>query len=149
MDFDLTFSGDVERSFSAHFPITDLSMWHVEESHDLAGTLVDRVSTILSGSLFLSALEDREYKLRSGQPLEFTQPSGILRKLSLADGKISLRFEGAVHGIRTGAGEGFRSLMPTYLEWARARHGVTLLWGSAIYIFGLAMAVLRWLEIVK
>lgn len=149
VDLDLSISGDGAFSLGTHIPVSDLILSRVEESHDQATTMVDRVSTITSGSLFLNALDDREFKLRAGQPLELTGAKGVLRKLTLTDGKIAIRFEGTVQGIKTGAGEGLRTMMPTCLEWVEARHGPALLWGSAIYLFGLAMAVLRWFEIVK
>jgi hypothetical protein len=47
-------------------------------------------------------------------------------------------------GMTTGSGEGRRTLMPTYLEWMRARHGVSLLWGTTLYLFGLIAGALRW-----
>jgi hypothetical protein len=34
--------------------------------------------------------------------------------------------------------------MPTYLEWLKARHGLSLFWGTSLYLFGLAAAALRW-----
>ena len=149
VDLDLLLHGAATQPFAAHLPVADLSLFRVEESHDQTDTLIDRVSAISEGSLYLSALDDREYKLRPGQPLELVGAHGVLRKLTFDNGKISLRFEGSVHDIETGGGEGFRSLMPTYLEWARARHGATLLWGSALYLFGITMTVLRWLGFVK
>jgi hypothetical protein len=33
------------------------------------------------------------------------------------------------------------------LEWLRARHGLTLLWGTTAYVFGLATAVVRWFKV--
>jgi hypothetical protein len=34
--------------------------------------------------------------------------------------------------------------MPTYLEWLRARHGLSLLWGTTLYLFGVIVGALRW-----
>jgi hypothetical protein len=39
--------------------------------------------------------------------------------------------------------------MPTWLEWLRARHGLSLLWGTALYLFGLAVGVLRWWRLLR
>jgi hypothetical protein len=37
--------------------------------------------------------------------------------------------------------------MPTWLDWLKARRGLYLLWGTAIYVFGLIAGVLRWLKV--
>jgi hypothetical protein len=37
--------------------------------------------------------------------------------------------------------------MPTLLEWARAQHGVSLLWGGSLYMFGIVVSLLRWLKV--
>ena len=34
--------------------------------------------------------------------------------------------------------------MPTYLAWLKARHGLYLLWGTTLYLFGLIASLLRW-----
>jgi hypothetical protein len=46
--------------------------------------------------------------------------------------------------MTTGAGEGHRSLMPTRLEWLQARHGLSLLWASSLYLMGIIGVVLHW-----
>ena len=46
--------------------------------------------------------------------------------------------------MTSGSGDTRRSLMPTYLEWLQARHGLSLLWGTTLYVFGLVVAALRW-----
>jgi hypothetical protein len=52
-----------------------------------------------------------------------------------------------VTAVTAGWGENRRSLMPTWLEWLRARHGLSLLWGSTVYIVGLLMGALRWFKV--
>jgi hypothetical protein len=37
--------------------------------------------------------------------------------------------------------------MPTLLEWTRAQHGLGLMWGATLYIFGIIGALMRWLKI--
>lgn len=46
--------------------------------------------------------------------------------------------------MTSGDGAERRSLMPTWLELLRAQHGLGLLWGSTLYLAGVAMGVLRW-----
>ena len=73
---------------------------------------------------------------------------GQVRALSLAGDHISLSFRGAVTSLTTGEGSDRRSLMPTYLEWLSAQHDLSLFWGAAMYVFGLALAIMRWWRIM-
>ena len=57
-----------------------------------------------------------------------------------------LNFQGTVQGMTIGRGRNEISLMPTWLEWLQARHGVSLFWGSALYLCGVAIAVFKWLK---
>lgn len=104
------------------------------------------ISTIRSGSLFFEALNGEERKLRPGEVLEIEEViEGDLRTLELDRERVVLRFHGTVSGLSRGAGENRRSLMPTWLDWLRARHGgLSVLWGIVIYLFGLIIAVFRW-----
>ena len=56
-------------------------------------------------------------------------------------------FVWALGAVTAGWGHNRRSLMPTWLEWLRARHGLSLLWGSTVYIVGLLMGALRWFKV--
>jgi hypothetical protein len=49
--------------------------------------------------------------------------------------------------METGSEDSPRSLMPTWLEWLKARHGLSLLWGTTLYLFGLVLGVARWIRI--
>jgi hypothetical protein len=46
----------------------------------------------------------------------------------------------------TGSADNPQNLMPTWLEWLKAQHGLSLLWGSTFYLFGLALTVSRWFK---
>jgi hypothetical protein len=76
--------------------------------------------------------------------IHFEQVRGEIRTLRLQDNNIDLKFHGRVRGLGAGPEENPRSLMPTWLEWLRARHSLSLFWGAAIYLFGLIAGVLRW-----
>ena len=106
--------------------------------------MVRRLSTILSGTLYLEALDGRPYPLRYGEALHFDHAEGIIRSLDVQKEQTVLRFRGQVRGMRTGWADARRSLMPTFLEWLKARHGLYLLWGTTLYILGLIAGVLRW-----
>jgi hypothetical protein len=144
IDLDLEFPAGLKTySFSPQDVAESLSFTRVDEHSDAEYTLVRRISTVLSGSLFFEALAGRELHLRAGEGLRFQWSHGEIRTLELRDGHIALTFHGEVRGMTTGAGENRRSLMPTYLEWLSSQHGLSLLWGTALYLFGLVIGVLR------
>jgi hypothetical protein len=124
--------------------VRGLSFARVDQFIGAGRSLVRRVSTILSGTLFLESLDGEKRQLRPGEELEFWESSGEIRMLRLEDNQIAVRYHGRVRGMTTGSGEGLHSLMPTYLEWMRARHGLSLFWGATLYLSGLIAGVLRW-----
>ncbi len=58
-----------------------------------------------------------------------------------------MTFHGRVKGMKIGSDANPRSLMPTLLDWLRAQHGLSLLWGTTVYLFGIGLAVVRWFKV--
>jgi hypothetical protein len=144
VDLDLAPSGSSALNLQAQLSINDLNFFHIDEYLDLERTVVRRVSTVLSGSVYFNELNDRKRLLRPGEMIQFDHSQGEIRSLLMHQGKISLKFHGLVRGMRTGSGDNSWSLMPTYLDWLHARHGLALLWGATLYIFGMVLGILRW-----
>ena len=144
-DFDLAFLPPTGSTFSSQLSANNLALFEIEEFVDSERTVVRRISSIESGSLFFVSLGDRERKLRPGEMLNFKQSQGEFRTLRLQEDHIELKYHGRVRGLSTGDGESRRSLMPSWFEWLSARHSLSLLWGTAIYLFGVIAAAIRWL----
>jgi len=144
IDIDLILLPAVKGKFSRQLHVDSLSLFSIEEQVDIERTIVRRLSSILSGTLYFEALGGKEQVLRSGQELSFKHSAGEIRTIVLKDGHIDLSFHGNVRGMTTGSNNNRTSLMPTYLEWLRARHGLSLLWGTTLYLFGLIYGVWRW-----
>jgi len=144
VDLDLVFLDLAKSQFPSQLSAKDLSFVHIDEFRDEQNTVVRRVSTIISGNLTFESLNGLEQKLRPGEMIQFEYSQGEIRTLHLDEDKINVQFHGRVRGMSIGSGEGHRSLMPTWLDWLRARHGLSLLWGTALYLFGLIAGVLRW-----
>lgn len=143
IDFDLTLDPALGM-FSRQLSVHDLSVEEVEEYPSEKSTLVRRLSTVLSGSVHLLSLRGEGLSIRSGEVIEFSYSAGELQTLTATDGHIVATFHGRVRGMTTGVDENRRSLMPSYLEWLQARHGLSLLWGATVYLVGLLVEVLRW-----
>lgn len=141
---DLLFAKGSPAAFSPQLSIHKLALSRIDEFQAQEGTTVQAVSTILSGTLYLESLNAASRPLRPRELLRFDEIRGVIRTLELGDGRIALAFRGTVRGMHSGWGARPASLMPTWLDWLRAHHGISLLWGTTIYLFGLVMALLRW-----
>jgi len=144
LDFDLTFPDASKSAFSSQLFATNLFFFRIDQFMDTNHTVIQRVSTILHGKLYLESLNGRELILRPGEAIQFQESYGQIRTLRLHDDHISLKFHGRVSGMTSGGGRNERNLMPTYLDWIRERHVLALLWGTTVSLFGLFVAVLRW-----
>lgn len=143
IDLDLTLD-PATGTFSRQLSVHDLSVEEVEEYPSEKSTVVRRLSTVLSGSVRLLSLRGEGLPIRSGEVIEFSHSAGELQTLTATDGHIVATFHGRVRGMSAGVGENRRSLMPSYLEWLQARHGLSLLWGATVYLVGLLLGALRW-----
>ena len=143
VDIDLTLADISHAAFVPQLQASDLSFSRIDEFHAEDQTLVRRLSTILSGTVYFEALNGLAYQLRPGR-LSVSAHRGLIRTLELHEDQIVVKFRGRVRGMRTGWGGAQRSLMPTYLAWLKARHGLYLLWGTTLYLFGLIASLLRW-----
>ena len=121
----------------------DLSLARVEKVARGDDTLVRPLSTLLSGTLVFPSL-DTSRKLRFAEAVRFTGDDGELRSIEVGDGRLRIRYHAAVGDVTTGAADEPRSLMPTWLEWLQTNHSVSLLWGSALGLFGWFLALSRW-----
>jgi hypothetical protein len=145
INLDLTFLALPQKISGTPLAVQDLSLLRIEDHPEVEGLPARRISTILSGALYLEDLNGKEVTLHPGEVIELNGSQGTLESLRLND-DITLQFRGRVRGIVSGPADTRRSLMPTWLEWLKARQGLSLLWGSAIYLFGLVVGVLRWLR---
>jgi hypothetical protein len=145
VDLDLTFTGKESRTLSTQLEVHNLSLFSVRGAMDREGGGARRISTVLSGTLYFESLDGAQRPLRAGEGLRFERSEGEIRTLRLDAGHVALNFRGRVRGMTTGSGEDHRpSLMPTVLEWLRARRALALLWGSTLYVLGVTLAMLRW-----
>lgn len=144
VDLDLTFVDLAGAAMTSQVPIERLAMRRVDEFGDRGLSIVRTISTIVSGTLFFESLNSLERPLRSGEALRFERSSGEMRTVRLEPGHLTMSFHGWVGGMKTGSDESPRNLMPTWLDWLRARHGLSLLWGTSVYLFGIGFAIVRW-----
>jgi hypothetical protein len=142
ISLDLAFPTAGEVVLNRQLPVSRLSFRHVEPNLNRAGARY--LSTIASGNLFIESLNGMKRPLRPGDALRFTSSRGEMRTLSLRGGSIRAQFQGNVQGMTVGVENEPVNLMPSLLEWLRARHGLYLMWGTGLYFFGLLSGAWRW-----
>jgi hypothetical protein len=135
---------DAPLAFRSPLAAESLLLFRLDQFRQSGQTLAPQVPTIQSGTLYFESINGQARPLRAGEGLHLAWSAGEIRELELADEGIRVRFHGMVRGMSTGTGEVRRSLMPTLLEWLRARHGLSLLWATTAYLVGLFVAVLGW-----
>jgi hypothetical protein len=144
VDLDLVALNPALSVLAPSLEISALTVVRIDEVAQGGHSVVRRVSTLHSGSVFFGELAGRELRLRAREALRFDEAHGVIRELRFADGRLIVNFHGRVRGMVSGSLEHPRMLMPSLLEWLRANQPLTLLWGSALYAFGLLRPLLLW-----
>jgi hypothetical protein len=131
-------------TFAQSIEARTLAFTQIEQLAREDATHLRHISTLRAGRVVLPSLAGREVALRRGEIISFDRSIGKIQDIEPGAGTLALRFAGDVQGMATGQAEHRRSLMPTWLEWLRANQALSLLWGSALYLFGLVVGLLRW-----
>lgn len=147
VSLDLTFLALPQKLSPMPRNIKNLTLLRIENRRGPDGLPIRRASTIVSGSIYFEELNGQELKLRPGEEIRFESSQGEIESLELRDDGVVFQFRGRIRGMTAGSTATSRSLMPTWLEWLKARRGLYLLWGTALYLFGLIAGVLRWLKV--
>ena len=142
VSLDMVLLDQKRAGITSHMSASGLNFSRVDEISDRSLALVRRLSTIVSGTLYLESLNDQRRQLRAGEDLQFSQAKGTIRMIRVEPEHLSLNFHGWVRGMRTDAD----NLMPTWLDWLKAQHSVSLFWGTAVYLFGLGLAGVKWVK---
>lgn len=144
---ELEASRNSELQIEPQLPVSMLSFVNVQQTQGVESS-VRPLSMIRSGVVSIQSLNGQNYKLRPGERLRFSSSEGEMQKTVLGPRGINVQYEGKVWGMSAGSSEFPTSLMPSMLEWLRARHGLSLLWGSALYAAGMLTVALRWFRLI-
>lgn len=117
---------------------------------------VDRLrSSLLSGTLYLDALNANAVALRPFEDLTFGSSRGYIRTLSfptdlkLTGDGLHLQAHATVQKMNLGSGRNERTQMPSWLEVLTAQTGIALLWASVTYVLGIIYALLQWFKVIN
>jgi hypothetical protein len=134
--------------FAPQIPIQNLALIS-EERYFTDAAEVRQLSSVLTGTLYLNALNGKAIPLRPSETLAFEALSGTLRRISLDARGMQLQLTATVQGMTTGEPPNKRSLMPNELERISTSNELWLWWGSAASAFAVLMSVLRWLKVTS
>ncbi|MEJ7737668.1 MAG: toll/interleukin-1 receptor domain-containing protein [Chitinophagaceae bacterium] len=143
VDVDFMLLSGSESVFSRPILADSLSLLRIDEHVENNYSLVRRVSTILSGTLYLKS-SGRQERLLPTQQIRFEWSQGEIRTLQVQGDHIDFAFHGRVKGMTAGEEDNRINLMPTYLEWLKKSHGLSLIGGTTLYLFGLIFGAWRW-----
>lgn len=128
-------------------PSLEMQAFSFSERRDLSyreDVEVVEYSSILSGSITLRELNGETFELAAGSELRTSGFGGFIRRLEVTDGALQVQVVGVTRELEVGYGDYRSSLVPSQLEWIRARKPLALMWGTGVWLFGLIIAVGRW-----
>jgi hypothetical protein len=143
-DLDITLPEPLRNLLPAPLSVSRVSLFRIDERIEAQRTVVQMVSTVLSGIVRLESLGGRELSLRSGEEIQFENSQGEIRTLQLNESNLAVQFNGRIKGMKTCSGGICTSLMPTYFEWLWAKHGFLLLAAIMAYVLSLIVGGMRW-----
>jgi hypothetical protein len=144
VDFDLVMLDPGVSPIAPALAISSLALVRIDEVSQGGRSAVRRTSTLHSGSVFYDELAGRELRLRAREALRFSEVRGEIRAVRFTEGRLAVNFHGRVRGMASGSLDHPRDLMPSWLEWLRANQPLALLWGTALYLFGMLTTVSQW-----
>jgi hypothetical protein len=144
IDLDVTLLGPLRNLLPAPLSVNRVSLFRIDERIEAQRTVVQMVSTVLSGIVRLESLGGQEFSLRSGEEIQFENSQGEIRTLQLNEGNLALQFHGRIKGMKTCSGGICRSVMPTYFEWLWAQYRLLFLAATMAYGLLLIVGGMRW-----
>ena len=144
LDLEVTLAQGTQAPRWQQIEARGLRVYQVQDDQKSDRPLVRPLSTLLTGSIYFESLGGTERKLRTGEMVRFGSAVGTILTFDLRDDGIAATFQGDVKGMTVGAGDHPRSLMPSLVTWLRQRQGLSLLWGTALYLFGVTTTLRKW-----
>lgn len=130
-------------TLAARVPAMDVDFSRIDGASPGAVGVPRRISAIQSGRVYFESLGRDPLELRAFQRLDPSGSNGLIRSLNLDSAGIQMNFVGEVTSLTTGVGNIERELLPTWLEWLRARSMLVFLWGTVLALLTLAQAAKR------
>jgi len=144
VNLEITLERPPQNLLPAPLSISGLALLRIDERVEPQRTVVQEVSTILSGMMRFESVGGKERSLPSGEMIQFENSWGEIRRFQVNEDHLTIEFQGQVQGMKTCVGKTCKSLMPTSLEWLWAQHLLPSVAAATAYVFALVMGGMRW-----
>ncbi len=143
VDLEITLEQPQQNLLPPSLSINGLALLRIDERVEPERTVVQEVSTILSGMVRFESLGGQERTLPPRDLIQFENSRGEVRTLQVNESHLNLEFHGQVQGMRTCSGRTCKSLMPTRFEWLWAQYRLLFITTAIAYLLFL-IGNLRW-----
>lgn len=147
VDLDLALIDRARAGLPSRLSVRELSLFRSEKVGDAGQARVQDTSGLKAGRIYLISLSGAQRDLRENEELRLERPEGEVRSVHLTDDGIAFRFRGKVRDLTAGSLENPEPLMPTLLDWWKARQPASLFMGTTISLIGLILGGLRWFKV--
>lgn len=144
VDMDITLPEPSRNLLSGPLAVSRIALFRIDERVEAERTVIQEVSTVLSGTVGFESLGGQVLTLRSSEEIWFEESQGEIRTLELNQNNLTVQFHGRIGGMTTCSGGVCESVMPTQLEWLWAQHRPLLLTTIAVYLGLLVMGSVQW-----
>jgi len=145
----VTFALDETSNFpvTVQLPVSDISVSGPAtnpQGIDPRSTLFP--TALVSGKLTFPEVPSAQFKFGADERLGLTGARGILRAVDWKKGQMTLKFRGTAVAVTRSTGQIEQKLIPSRLSHLRASQSELILgWGVLLYLFGLVLAVYKWI----
>jgi len=148
-DRDLILIAEVQKGFDfeliSQTEVSDMSFSKVVKKRISEKVVEKEISDILNGKLVLENVGNKVIDLRRNEVLSGNL-NGNIYSLRVREGNIEMEFYGEGTNLRKSFASNQKNINPSILENIYHNSSWTLLWGVALYIFGLFKSTINWLK---
>jgi hypothetical protein len=125
--------------------INGLFFYRLDEHMEGERTVVQQISTILSGFYSFVYMGGQDPQLIMNEGIRLKNPVGKIQEIRLQKENLEIAFQGYVQELSSCSGEHCTNLMPTYLKWLTTRYWQLSIAVAILYpVFAIWMGFLWW-----
>ena len=132
VDLELSLAPD-ENLLTSPLSISGLSFYRLDEHVEGDRTIVQHISTILSGFYSFDYKESIRRQLIMNEGIRLKNPVGKIQAIRLHDENLEIEFKGYVQELSSCSGDKCATLIPTYFKWIAAQYWQLLIAGAILY----------------
>jgi hypothetical protein len=145
VDLELSLAHPRSNLLTAPLSINSLSLYRLDEQVGKDRSLVQHVSTILSGTFSFDSEKDQSQNLSLSEEILLKKPIGKIHEIRLHEDHLEIAFKGYVQELKSCFNDNCSSLKPTYLKWLTAQYRLLSIVITMVYfVFVILISLLWW-----